>query len=327
MEKTRILVADNDPDHLKIMRDFLKRKGYAVVVARNVPQAKQVLQDQAVDLALLDVRLTNDDDSRDFSGLTLAELAPGIPKVVLTRYPNYLTVRMALRRAGSVGPVAVDFVSKPQGLAAIQRAVEGAVRNAFKASEFSTFFDHLQSGDREAWKRLWNKEAWRLITLVQRHGFSRRVAQDVCFEVFRDLAQAKRPPRNNTLKITLVNETVRKINVLATKSPGKTGTRRRAALRKSAESPVSPELQEDIVAPVVNDNVSKDRLIREVRQAIADLSTNEQKAILMHLFKTMSPEQIATKLGVKQTTVNRYLRKASDQLKERVGKLKVKESR
>jgi|SRR5882724_11372939 len=320
--QTKILIADNDRAHLEIMTGFLKRKGYSVVVARNVPEAKRVLQKANVKLALLDVRLTEESDRYDLSGLTLASLAPNVPKIVVTKYPTYLTVRMALRSVGGAPPVAIDFVSKPQKLAAIQVAIEGAVANALQVAQFKEFFEHLQNGNREAWKILWDKEAWRLITLVQRHGFSRTVAQNVCFEVFRDLAQAPRLPRTSALKTTLVNETVRKIKILAKKKPGKQGNLTRMALRKTAASPVKLGLAEDIVAPVINHNVSKARLLKHLKNAIGDLPVREQKAIVMHLFEANSPDEIARKLNLGSKTVTRYLRDGGAHLEAKLAELK-----
>jgi RNA polymerase sigma factor (sigma-70 family) len=322
MQKTRILIADNDKVHLRIMGHFLRRKGYTVVVARSVPEAKQVLQNKSIDLALLDVRLTDDTDRRDFSGLSLAAIAPRVPKIVVTRYPSYESVRLALRSVNMGRAMANDFVEKPRKLAEIHQAIESAVNDAIRAKEFRAFFDRLKNGNREAWRCLWNEEAWRLITMVQRHGFSRAAAQNICFEVFRDLAQAERPPRKSTLKTTLVNETVRKIKKLASQKSGKEADKRLKALQKSAESPVSPELHEDIMAPVVNDGVSKEKLMKRLRSAIADLPVREQKAIVMHLFEGASAQKIATRLSVKRTTVNRYLRSASEHLKDELAQLK-----
>src|ERR1700745_100483 len=105
----KILVADNYPDHLRIMGEFLRSKGYAVVSANSVPRAKRLLQDPGVDLAILDMRLTSDRDGKDISGLTLAKTtAPEVPKILLTRFPNYTVVREALRSCKGTKPAVID---------------------------------------------------------------------------------------------------------------------------------------------------------------------------------------------------------------------------
>jgi RNA polymerase sigma factor (sigma-70 family) len=320
--QTKILVADNDPGHLKIMKEFLRGKGYVVVVAATVPKAKLALQNEKVDLAILDLRLSNDRDGKDISGLTLAKtVAPHIPKILLTRFPTYMTVREALRSSKGGRAAAIDFVSKPEGLPAIGSVVESAVKNALGTFEHQEFFDNLKSGDREAWKLLWDDEAWRLITLGRRHGFSATAAKDICLEVFRNVAQAERPPRSRTLKTALVNETLRQIKNRGSHMSGSEGTRRRAALKKAEESPVSEELREDIVAAAVKDKISDATLIDQVKRAIEDLPPRKQRAIVMYMFEEDSVTEIAKRLGVTEKTINDYLKTASAYLKNYVSEL------
>lgn len=315
----KILVADNDPIHLRTMKDFLRGRGYAVVVAKNVPAARQALQDGRVDLAILDVRLSEDTDAKDISGLTLAKtLAPQIPKIVLTRFPTYANVRDALRTVRGGRPAAIGFVSKPEGLPAIERAVDGAVKRAMRTVDNKKFFGHLQSGDRAAWKRLWDAEAWRLIMLVRRHGLDNDEAKDICVQVFRNVAQAERPPRTLTLKTALVDETLRQIDAVESR---KGGRRRRVAARSAGKSVASEVLREDIVAPAVKLKVPQERLIEQLQQAIRSLKPREQTSIVMHLFEGASVADIARSLGVTQKTVNKYLESASALLKDKLEEL------
>lgn len=315
--RTKILVADNDADHLRIMKEFLKGKGYAVVVATTIPKAKQALQNGRVDLAILDMRLSNDRDGRDISGLMLAKtVAPQIPKILLTRFPSYITVREALRPFKGGRPAVIDYVSKPDGLPAIGEVVESAVQNALGVFKHQEFFENLKTGDRETWKMLWESEAWRLITLGRRHGFSAAAAKDICLQVFRNVAQAERPPRSLTLKTALVNETLRQIKNRGSLMAGTEGVRRRAALKKSGESPVSEELREDIVAAAVKDKISDAALIDQVKRSIEGLPPREQKAIVMYLFEETPIRDIAKRLGVTEKTANDYLKNANVHLRK-----------
>lgn len=85
MNKARILFADNDPDFLETRSGFLKEEGYEVVMASSPTDARRKLEQGGIDLAILDVRLTNDDDEKDTSGLALAKaIGHAVPKIILT---------------------------------------------------------------------------------------------------------------------------------------------------------------------------------------------------------------------------------------------------
>ena len=73
---------------------------------RDVPQeaaaldpgeARNILEQGGIDLAIVDLRLLNDGDEKDISGLTLArETARSVPKIILTRFATVEAVREAL---------------------------------------------------------------------------------------------------------------------------------------------------------------------------------------------------------------------------------------
>lgn len=123
-----ILFADNDPDFLNTRAEFLQKAGYRVLKAYTLEQARQILAEARVHLAILDIRLLDDDDERDTSGLTLARdpaFRP-VPKIVLTGFPTYQGVRAAMAPALDSLPPAVDFLSKKDGAGALIQAVDRA---------------------------------------------------------------------------------------------------------------------------------------------------------------------------------------------------------
>ena len=123
-----VLVADNDPDFLDTRAEFLEQAGYRVLKAYTLEQARQLLTEAHVHLAILDIRLENDDDEKDVSGLTLAkdpDFRP-IPKIILTNFPTYQAVREALGPALDGLPPAVDFLSKQEGPEPLVQALERA---------------------------------------------------------------------------------------------------------------------------------------------------------------------------------------------------------
>jgi len=132
MPKATILFTDNDPDFLKTRAEFLEEEGYLVIPAANPTEARRKLELGGIDLAIVDIRLENDDDERDTSGLTLAKkVARTVPKIILTGYPAYQAVREALGPAQDGLPPAVDFVAKQEG----PEALLAAIRRALSASE------------------------------------------------------------------------------------------------------------------------------------------------------------------------------------------------
>jgi len=77
MTETTILFADNDTDFLQTWREFLEKEGYQVIPASSPSEARSVMEQQPVALAVIDIRLINDSDTKDMSGLNLAKsIAP-----------------------------------------------------------------------------------------------------------------------------------------------------------------------------------------------------------------------------------------------------------
>jgi CheY-like chemotaxis protein len=123
-----ILLVDNDPDTLLTIREFLEAEGYPVMAVSSREAALRILERRGIQLIILDIRLVDDEDEKDTSGLALArELDPSIPKIILTRFPTYQAVRQALGPALDGLPQAVGFVAKQEGLKALLRQVRLAL--------------------------------------------------------------------------------------------------------------------------------------------------------------------------------------------------------
>lgn len=126
--RATILLADNDLDFLKTRAEFLEQEGYRVIPAKDPIEARRVLDQGGIDLAVLDIRLQDDDDEKDTSGLTLAkEVARSMPKIILTAFPSVDAVREALRPQLDGLPAAVEFVSKAEGAEALLLAINRAL--------------------------------------------------------------------------------------------------------------------------------------------------------------------------------------------------------
>jgi PleD family two-component response regulator len=88
MGRARILIVDNDQDFRESLLDWLEIGGFHVYEASTADEAQAVLNQKEIDLILVDVRLADDDDPEDLSGLHFCQVVdPTISKLVLTGYP------------------------------------------------------------------------------------------------------------------------------------------------------------------------------------------------------------------------------------------------
>jgi len=92
LKKGRILFIENVRDFLKATAPHLRRAGYQVVPAYSLAEAHRLLREQWFRLAIIDIRLENDTDPYDYSGLRLA-MDPDyafVAKVILTMHESGL---------------------------------------------------------------------------------------------------------------------------------------------------------------------------------------------------------------------------------------------
>jgi DNA-binding response OmpR family regulator len=127
-----ILFADNDRDFVEVRSEFLETEGYTVLKAFSPEEARNILDHKRVQLAILDIRLT-DDTPGDISGVELALEAAydSLPKIMLTGFPDAETAKLTLKRRVDRLPAAVDYISKKgekerKGAEALIKAVERA---------------------------------------------------------------------------------------------------------------------------------------------------------------------------------------------------------
>lgn len=133
----RVLVVENDPkwrqDHLNNLTVW----GYEVHVAEPAEGASDLFQSLWQDaiakakrhrchIALVDMRLREDDDPTDISGLRLVpELAPTV-SIIVSGYGDRKTVREALKSSLKVPERAHDFVGKEDGPEVLLRTIREA---------------------------------------------------------------------------------------------------------------------------------------------------------------------------------------------------------
>lgn len=130
MSRVRILLADNLSDYRASLVPLLRLEGYEVEEADSVDSAVHKLETVPVDLALVDLRLTNERDDNDISGLEVAKRAGehNVLCIVVTAWDSAETARLALRSRGADPSLAYDYVAKRYGPHAVLAAIADVLR-------------------------------------------------------------------------------------------------------------------------------------------------------------------------------------------------------
>src|SRR3990172_2682402 len=105
MEAAKILVVDDEPSILRLLREALTQWGYQVTTASNAKEGLEALRTELYDAAITDIRMP------DMGGLELLkELKKhddSIEVIVMTGYPTIASAVEALKEG------AYDYLSKP----------------------------------------------------------------------------------------------------------------------------------------------------------------------------------------------------------------------
>jgi len=117
----RILVVDDEPNMLRLLKTILMdRTGYEVATTNNPLEVSKLLQDQAYDLVVTDLKMPLVD------GIDLIDIIKKInadlPIIIITAYGTIETAEEAIQKG------AYDFITKPFRketiLITIKRALE-----------------------------------------------------------------------------------------------------------------------------------------------------------------------------------------------------------
>jgi CheY-like chemotaxis protein len=104
-EKTRILVVDDEPGVLEVLKEFLETRGYQVTTAGSGAEALKAVQAERPHLVLLDILMPG------MNGLEalprILEIDRTIGVMMLTAVDDYKIVKQA------IGKGAYDYITKP----------------------------------------------------------------------------------------------------------------------------------------------------------------------------------------------------------------------
>lgn len=120
-EQNRLLIVDDDLHLRERLSRTMARKGFDVVAAESISQARLYLRHHSFDYAILDLKLA------DGYGLDLVEdikaSNPAIRIIILTGYGNIATAVAAIKYG------AVDYLPKPADADEIERALKNLTDN------------------------------------------------------------------------------------------------------------------------------------------------------------------------------------------------------
>ncbi len=120
MSQALVLVVDDEPDIRDLVKEILEDEGYAVIVAEDVANAREAIEERVPDLVLLDIWMPDQD------GISLLKEwhDAGALKFPVVMISGHGTVETAVE-ATRLG--AVDFIEKPLSLARLLLTVEKAI--------------------------------------------------------------------------------------------------------------------------------------------------------------------------------------------------------
>jgi len=106
--KIRILVVDDEPPILEVLKRYLIRCGYTVLTAVNVAEAVEILTSESLEIVLSDITFPDKDGYFLLNHIKTSY--PDIAVIMMTGHTEYHTVKESLRQgADEYIPKPIDF--------------------------------------------------------------------------------------------------------------------------------------------------------------------------------------------------------------------------
>ena len=118
MTASRILVVEDNPLNLKLIRDVLQISGYDVIEAQSGEEGLRVAAENPPDLVLMDLQLPGIDGTETLRRLRQDTLGPNVPVIAVTALAM-AEDKQAAARAGFDG-----YLEKPISVRALPGQIE-----------------------------------------------------------------------------------------------------------------------------------------------------------------------------------------------------------
>jgi|APSaa5957512622_1039677.scaffolds.fasta_scaffold41895_2 DNA-binding response OmpR family regulator len=121
----QILLVEDDPDYRRSLRSLLELENYSIDDTASKEDAIQNIKEKEYAIALVDLRLKDNNDIYDLSGFEVAKKArdAGVPCLIITAFETVDTTRLALRSRDEK-PLAKDVIPKTSGPQAVLDAIK-----------------------------------------------------------------------------------------------------------------------------------------------------------------------------------------------------------
>jgi DNA-binding NtrC family response regulator len=126
-----VLIAEDEPQARNALRALLEDEGYRVICAADGIEASCLLEAEAVDAAVLDVRMPGKDGLAVLRGLRAAEEPP--PVLIMTAYGSSSVAIEAMKYG------AYDYVTKPLNFSELLILLERAIENRRRNRELAAY--------------------------------------------------------------------------------------------------------------------------------------------------------------------------------------------
>ncbi len=117
-KKMKILIVDDEPDSLKVLKDIIEKKGYTTLAFQSPVQALNKIKTEEVDLILTDLKMPEMDGIQFLYQVKANH--PLIPIIVLTGYASIDSAVKAVQWG------AFDYLRKPCEVTRIYDVLERA---------------------------------------------------------------------------------------------------------------------------------------------------------------------------------------------------------
>ena len=128
MSTRRVLVVEDNPLNLKLVRDVLQVAGYHVIEAQSGEEGLRIAKEDPPDLVLMDLQLPGIDGTETLRRLREGTLGPDVPVVAVTALAMADDKERAAR-AGFDG-----YVEKPISVRALPGQIEAFLSGASEAT-------------------------------------------------------------------------------------------------------------------------------------------------------------------------------------------------